>query len=75
MKEKGKVIWFNSSKGFGFIHRQSAPDIFVHFSGIVAEGYRTLNENDLVEFEIETGPKQKPQAINVTVINARAVAG
>lgn len=74
MKEKGTVIFFNAAKGFGFIRRQGKPDLFVHWSGILAEGYKTLNENDEVEFEIETGPKDRPQAINVSVLHAGARA-
>ena len=49
--------WFNASKGFGFIQRQSGEDVFVHFSAIQAEGYKSLNEGQAVEFEVTTGPK------------------
>jgi CspA family cold shock protein len=62
---KGRVEWFNSSKGFGFIARDDGPDVFVHYTGIVSEGYKTLEEGDTVEFEIVQGPKG-PQAANVT---------
>jgi CspA family cold shock protein len=62
---KGRVEWFNSSKGFGFIGRDDGPDVFVHYTGIVGEGYKTLDEGDTVEFEIVQGPKG-PQAANVT---------
>jgi CspA family cold shock protein len=62
---KGRVEWFNSSKGFGFIARDDGPDVFVHYTGIVGEGYKTLEEGDTVEFEIVQGPKG-PQAANVT---------
>ena len=65
MKEQGTVKWFNASKGFGFIQRQSGEDIFVHFSAIQGEGYKSLNEGQAVEFEIVDGPKG-PQAGNVT---------
>ena len=65
MKEQGTVKWFNASKGFGFIHRQSGEDVFVHFSAIQAEGYKSLNEGQAVEFEVTTGPKGL-QASNVT---------
>ncbi len=65
MKEQGTVKWFNASKGFGFIQRQSGEDIFVHFSAIEGEGYKSLNEGQAVEFEIVDGPKG-PQAGNVT---------
>lgn len=58
MKERGTVIWFNNGKGFGFIKREvGGSDLFVHFSGIAGEGYRTLNEGDKVEYEVMTGRK------------------
>jgi CspA family cold shock protein len=57
MKEQGTVKWFNASKGFGFIQRQSGEDVFVHYSAIQAEGYKSLNEGQAVEFEVRTGPK------------------
>jgi cold shock protein len=62
--EKGTVKWFNNSKGYGFISSEGKKDVFVHFKAIVSEGYKTLNEGDSVEFEIEDGPKG-PQAANV----------
>ena len=64
MREQGTVKWFNASKGYGFIQRQSGEDIFVHFSAIQSEGYKTLNEGQAVEFEVTTGPKGL-QAANV----------
>ena len=60
----GTVKWFNASKGYGFIERQGGPDVFVHFSAIQAEGYRTLHEGQTVEFTVEQGPKGL-QASNV----------
>ena len=54
---QGKVKWFNSSKGYGFIQRQTGEDVFVHFSAIQAEGYKSLNEGQAVEFEVRKGPK------------------
>jgi CspA family cold shock protein len=51
------VKWFNAAKGYGFIKRQSGEDVFVHFSAIEMEGYKTLNEGQAVEFEIREGPK------------------
>ena len=64
VKEQGTVKWFNASKGFGFIQRQSGEDVFVHFSAIQADGYKSLNEGQAVEFEVTTGPKGL-QASNV----------
>jgi len=55
--EKGTVKWFNGAKGYGFISRNSGEDVFVHFRAIVGDGYKTLNEGDKVEFEVEQGPK------------------
>ena len=63
----GTVKWFNAAKGYGFIQRPSGEDVFVHFKAIVAEGYKTLNEGDQVEFEVEQGPKGL-QAANVTKV-------
>jgi CspA family cold shock protein len=60
----GTVKWFNNSKGYGFIGREDGPDVFVHYSAITGDGYRTLQEGDSVEFEIVQGPKG-PQAANV----------
>jgi cold shock protein len=67
MAERGRVKWFNESKGFGFIARANGPDVFVHFSAIQGSGFRTLNEDDEVEFEITQGPKG-PQASNVVKV-------
>lgn len=64
---RGIVKWFNNSKGYGFIGRDDGPDLFVHFSAIEGDGYRTLQGGDTVEFEISTGPKG-PQAVNVRKI-------
>lgn len=61
---EAKVKWFNASKGFGFIQRQSGEDVFVHFSAIVADGYKSLNDGQAVEFEVTKGPKGL-QASNV----------
>jgi cold shock protein len=67
LKEQGTVKWFNASKGFGFIQRQSGEDVFVHFSAIMADGYKSLNEGQAVEFEVTTGPKGL-QASNVAAL-------
>jgi CspA family cold shock protein len=64
----GTVKWFNSDKGFGFITQDGgAPDVFAHFSAIVSDGFRTLEENQRVEFDVEQGQKG-PQAKNIRVI-------
>ena len=60
----GTVKWFSAEKGFGFISRSDGPDVFVHFSAITGEGYRNLEENQQVEFDVTQGPKG-PQAANV----------
>jgi CspA family cold shock protein len=57
MKEQGTVKWFNSAKGYGFIQRESGEDVFVHFSAIIGDGYRSLEEGAKVSFEVKTGPK------------------
>jgi CspA family cold shock protein len=62
----GTVKWFNSEKGYGFLTRDNGPDVFVHFTAIQADGYRTLTEGQQVEFSVETGPKGL-QAANVTL--------
>ncbi len=67
MSFTGKVKWFNESKGYGFIQREEGPDVFVHYSNIEGSGFRTLKENDEVEFEVNEGPKGL-QAVNVNKI-------
>ncbi len=57
MKEQGTVKWFNSEKGYGFVSRDSGDDVFVHHSAIQADGFKSLNEGDRIEFEVERGPK------------------
>jgi cold shock protein len=64
MRETGKVKWFNQSKGYGFIERESGDDIFVHYTAIEGEGFRTLSEGEEVSFEVTRGPKGF-QAANV----------
>ena len=63
--ETGKVKWFNNAKGYGFIARENGEDVFVHYRAILAEGYKSLQEGDEVQFEVEQGPKGL-QATKVT---------
>lgn len=65
---KGTVKWFNNAKGYGFLGRDDGPDVFIHYSSITTEGYKSLQEGDKVEFEIVQGQKG-PQAANVTKIS------
>ncbi len=62
---RGTVKWFNDTKGFGFIQQESGEDVFVHYTAISGEGFKTLKEGEEVEFEVTEGPKG-PQASNVT---------
>jgi len=62
---RGTVKWFNASKGYGFIEQESGEDIFVHYSAIEQEGFKTLNEGDQIEFDISEGENGKSQAVNV----------
>ena len=63
----GTVKWFSSEKGYGFISQESGEDVFVHFSGIEGGGYKNLEENQKVEFEVTQGPKGL-QAVNVRIV-------
>ncbi|MHB8882070.1 MAG: cold-shock protein [Thermodesulfovibrionales bacterium] len=64
MSIEGTIKWFNEKKGFGFIQREGGPDVFVHFSSIAGEGFKTLAEGEKVQFDIEDGGKG-PKAVNV----------
>ena len=68
MAEIGVVKWFNNDKGYGFITQEGGPDLFVHFSAIQGDGYRSLAENEKVTFDVTSGPKG-PQATNVRRID------
>jgi len=63
-KRNGKVVWFNESKGFGFISQEDGPDVFAHYSEIAGDGFKTLAEGDKVSFEITDGAKG-PKATNI----------
>lgn len=65
--EQGTVKWFNANKGYGFISRDSGEDVFVHFNAIGGDGYKSLDEGDRVEFEVQQGPKGL-RAANVTKV-------
>ena len=69
----GKVKWFNSTKGFGFIEREDGPDVFVHYTAIDGSGFRSLAEGDQVEFEVEEGAKGL-HAANVRKVEAEAAS-
>lgn len=64
---RGTVKWFNNAKGYGFLGREDGPDVFVHYSSIQTDGYRSLNEGDPVEFDVVQGTKG-PQADQVTLL-------
>ena len=67
MREKGTVKWFNAAKGFGFIQRSTGDDVFVHFSAIQGDGYRSLEDGQRVEFDVAPGRKGE-EAQNVRVV-------
>ncbi|MFC9964373.1 cold-shock protein [Nocardia ignorata] len=78
MTVTGTVKWFNAEKGFGFIGRTDGPDVFVHYSGIIGQGFRSLAEDDRVQFEISQG-KRGPQAVRVqrvvATVNSTPLSG
>ena len=63
---QGTVKWFNAAKGYGFIEQEAGNDIFVHYSAISYDGFKTLNEGEKVEFEVSQNDRGKDQAVNVT---------
>ena len=67
-RTKGTVKWFNRSKGYGFISRETGNDVFVHYSAIQGDGFRNLDEGQQVEFAVEDSPKG-PQAVNVVTLS------
>ncbi len=71
MRKSGKVKWFNEQKGYGFIKQDSGPDVFVHFSAIKKNGYKTLMENQAVTFEIQEGDKGL-QAVDLEITGAES---
>ena len=66
---QGTVKWFNAAKGYGFIEQESGEDIFVHYSAIQTDGFKTLNEGEKVEFEVSQGDNGKSQAVSVTRVS------
>ena len=66
-RENGTVKWFNDAKGYGFISREDGEDVFVHYSSVEGDGFRSLSEGQAVEFDVEQGPKG-PQAVRVRAI-------
>jgi len=66
---QGTVKWFNAAKGYGFIEQESGEDIFVHYSAIETDGFKTLNEGEKVEFEISEGDNGKSQAVSVNRVS------
>lgn len=67
---KGEVKWFNNAKGYGFLGREVGPDVFVHYSAIERDGYKTLKDGDQVEFDIIQGEKGRPQADKIRIQKA-----
>ena len=67
----GEVKWFNNSKGYGFLGHEGASDVFVHYSAIQSDGYKSLKEGDAVEFDIVQGEKGRPQADAVKLLRAQ----
>ena len=73
-QHSGTVAWFNNAKGFGFLKPTSGPDVFVHYSAILNEGYKSLREGEPVEFDIIMGSTGRPQADKVRLLRHGSVA-
>ena len=64
-RQTGTVVWFSETKGYGFLRDTTGKEVFVHFSNVASEGFKTLKDGEDVEFTVEVGPQGKPQAVNV----------
>ena len=72
---KGTIAWFNNDKGYGFVSQESGPDLFIHYTALQSEGYKSLQKGDSVDFDVERGPTGKEQAANVTKLKRNRPKG